>query len=322
MESFRISSELGVAREHLAEHEHIPRPSCRTGVARGGRFPWCATFRAVHSWRLRRSRHATVSLRLNVGSLTADTTLIVNDRFITSVRWEPILAAIATNSSTRSVRGVVVDSTNRPLADVHISVRGFETKSTDLLGRFRIQLPAHQSVVLDVRRLGFMPVQYSLSGGDDTALVIRMMPVVQQLAKVNVTDRAVGSARLQGFEERLNSRRHATTGGFFITAEDIERRKPDLTTSLFTEIPAMRVVRIGMTEYGVFGISRDSRGGTPCPATIFLDGQRLTDVSVNSIIQPLDIAGIEVYPSANAAPTQYQSLNGGCAVVLIWTKAG
>jgi hypothetical protein len=32
------------------------------------------------------------------------------------------------------------------------------------------------------------------------------------------------------------------------------------------------------------------------------------------------LAGIEVYTRGTRAPTAYQSLNGSCAVVLIWTR--
>jgi hypothetical protein len=33
------------------------------------------------------------------------------------------------------------------------------------------------------------------------------------------------------------------------------------------------------------------------------------------------IAGLEYYPTGNRVPGKYQSLNGGCGVVLIWTKS-
>jgi hypothetical protein len=241
---------------------------------------------------------------------------------ITVFLWAPIVVVAAAPVAARIVRGVVVDSGSRPVRDVRISARGLAAVATDDLGRFRVQLAAREAVALDLRRLGFMPARYSLAPGGDTALVITMLPAVQQLAAVEVSDRALGSARLAGFEQRLRDRGHATTDGYFVTRADIERRKPDLTTSLLTAIPGMRVLRIGLSDYGVFGISRDSRGGAPCPATIYLDGQRMPDMAIDAVVQPLDIAGIEVYPSANAAPAQYQNLNGGCAVVLIWRRGG
>jgi hypothetical protein len=45
-------------------------------------------------------------------------------------------------------------------------------------------------------------------------------------------------------------------------------------------------------------------------------------VPVDQLVSPDNIAGIEVYSSANAAPADYHLLNGGCSVILIWTKTG
>jgi hypothetical protein len=41
---------------------------------------------------------------------------------------------------------------------------------------------------------------------------------------------------------------------------------------------------------------------------------------VNDEISITTVAAIEVYPKAVGAPPRYQSLNGNCGVILIWTK--
>ena len=41
---------------------------------------------------------------------------------------------------------------------------------------------------------------------------------------------------------------------------------------------------------------------------------------LDDIVALNTIAGIEVYPRSVQAPPKYQSLNGLCGVILIWTK--
>jgi hypothetical protein len=44
------------------------------------------------------------------------------------------------------------------------------------------------------------------------------------------------------------------------------------------------------------------------------------DDAVNGIALPTHVAAMEIYPRGVSAPPQYQSRNGTCGVVLIWTK--
>jgi hypothetical protein len=41
---------------------------------------------------------------------------------------------------------------------------------------------------------------------------------------------------------------------------------------------------------------------------------------IDELVNPTSVAAMEVYPRAVQAPPQYQSLNGVCGVILIWTK--
>jgi hypothetical protein len=66
--------------------------------------------------------------------------------------------------------------------------------------------------------------------------------------------------------------------------------------------------------------------------TIYVDGVRFYSLSesknqvdqnhifINDLVSANSIAGIEVYPRSVTAPPKYQSLNGTCGVILIWTK--
>jgi hypothetical protein len=60
--------------------------------------------------------------------------------------------------------------------------------------------------------------------------------------------------------------------------------------------------------------------------TVYMDRIRIVgtlsgkDERVNELLAPTHVAGIEIYPHAVSAPPEFQSLNGNCGVVLIWTK--
>jgi len=41
---------------------------------------------------------------------------------------------------------------------------------------------------------------------------------------------------------------------------------------------------------------------------------------IDDLISTNTVAAIEVYPTAVNAPPRYQTLNGNCGVILIWTK--
>ncbi len=42
--------------------------------------------------------------------------------------------------------------------------------------------------------------------------------------------------------------------------------------------------------------------------------------SMNGIINPNEVAAIEIYPLGVSMPAMYQHLNGTCGVIAIWTK--
>jgi hypothetical protein len=265
-------------------------------------------------------RGQPVILRLAVGEFAADTTVAIDENFLTSFTWNAKLVPRANSSRTRVIQGSVVDSSNRALAAVQVSTPHGSTVLTDERGRFRLRVSATSDVTIDFRRLGLTPTRYSFAEGSDTSLTIVMLPSAVQLDEVRVSERPTASARLAGFEQRLRDRRTGTSDAVFITADEIEQRKPDLTTSMMSEVPGLRIVRVGPNDYAVFSIARGK--GSSCPATFYLDGQRIPDITINDIVRPDELAGIEVYPSSIAAPAQYRPMNGGCAVVLLWRKGG
>ncbi|HSA56731.1 MAG TPA: hypothetical protein VLE53_13560, partial [Gemmatimonadaceae bacterium] len=137
------------------------------------------------------------------------------------------------------------------------------------------------------------------------------------------------------FYERMRDAEKGINRGFFITPEELDRRKPDLITRVFQGIPGLSVQfppgRDGRRDKVVYGPLRTGPGGDRCAMTIYLDGLRVfptlgggagtrVDDSLDTLVIPTDVAAIEIYPYPVDAPPQYQSLNGRCGVILLWTK--
>lgn len=239
----------------------------------------------------------------------------------------------------RVVRGVVIDTADRPVPSVTIQVASRPPVLTDDSGRFRLEIAHRDRVSFDVRRVGFLPSRFGLVAGGDTTIAITVFPTAQQLPTVDVTANEVDrSLDITGFNQRLRERDHGTNSGIFITAAEIEKRQPSRVTQLFEDLPGVLVCRTGVSGYvgktcgltGAHLIPNDNGPGyVRCPITVFLDGIRLnsrmkqsSDVDIDAFMQPFDIAGLEYYPSGNRLPSQFQLLNGSCGAVLVWTKRG
>jgi hypothetical protein len=220
--------------------------------------------------------------------------------------------------------GTVNDKFGKPLS-AHVTVWGTDTgTTTDGRGRFRLSgLPGGTQTV-EVRAIGFQPIErvVALSAGDPTTVDILLRDRVRALEGVNVTAMAT-RARLKPFYDRMRDADRGINRGYFITEEEIERRKPAFLTSLFYNLPTVNVLR-GMSPLDDIVI-----GSRRCKMTIYLDNIRLfgtlhgaegTEGGINRLVPPSHVAAVEVYPNAVNAPPDYQLLNGTCGIILIWTK--
>jgi len=230
------------------------------------------------------------------------------------------------NLSATILRGRVVEESGVPLSYANVQVNYGTRFLADDSGRF--QFPYEGGTrTLFVRRIGFEPVELSLTAKPDSALRIVLKPVAMQLKEVNVVaaGAAYRSLDIHGFYGRMRDAERGINYGYFVTPEDLERRKPNWVTQMAEALPSVRILgpncgpRVapgGDTICGVNG----------CKMTVYLDNIRIvgrlrgSDDAVNGIALPNHVAAMEIYPRGVTSPPQYQSQNGTCGVVLIWTK--
>lgn len=251
---------------------------------------------------------ATVTLARR-GGLTRDFVLAAADA-----------APPEVNPSDRVMHGRVQDESGQPLSYANIQLNFGRRFLADDSGRFRVPYPGTGSATVIIRRIGFEPAEVSLREMPDTALRVRLRQIPTQLKGITVTGAsAYRSLDTYGFYGRMRDVERGINHGYFITPEDLEKRKPAYITQMVEGFPTVRVEGPRPLTYVI-------KGSMECKMTVYLDNIRIVgkvgrvDDFVNDLVAPSHVAAMEIYPRAINAPPAYQAMAGTCGVVLIWTK--
>jgi hypothetical protein len=171
------------------------------------------------------------------------------------------------------------------------------------------------------------------------------------LPEQRITGRAAFmSLDLNGFYRRMRDAERGVSHGYFMTPEDFESRRPFEITQMVEGLPAVLVRRAGNgdpkkailvgqpckprtdPDPACVRIGSDMEGASSarifrCVMTVYLDRVRIVgrvgggpDDFINEMVVPSSVAAMEVYPRGTGAPPEFQSMNGSCGVVLLWTK--
>lgn len=230
-----------------------------------------------------------------------------------------VLLAVPTRGVAQIISGTLLETGSAaPLREGVVSLLDEDSVSvaasrTDSLGAFALAIPRAGTYRLRAEHAGYLAAAsppLSLGSLDTLQVEFSLARDVVVLEPLVVTAR---SRRLTAAARRFYDRAGTSAGGTFITREEIERQHPLQTTDLFRSIPGVQTTPM----MGGSGVT--VRGG--CRPTVFVDGIRVNGYrSIDDLVQPMDLEGVEVYRAAHQAPVEYGGLRAGCAVVLLWTR--
>lgn len=219
-------------------------------------------------------------------------------------------------TSHGTVAGVVRDSSGGGIGGAEISIAGTGLRAhTNAQGEFRLTNVPAGTVTVVVRRLGFTPTVASTVIGINEAAVMTVIvaPLAQSLATVIVRGdrRFEDHGRLAGFYQR----RARSSGGHYITREQIDQRNPAQLTDLFRSVPGARIYSSTFTNVVRFR-------GMRCAPLVWLDGFPATAAEFDlDALDPYIIEAIEVYLGVATVPPEFRWVRGGgsCGAIVIWT---
>lgn len=273
-------------------------------------------------------RGSTLKLQFSAPNFRNDSASVVLGR-VPDVREFTLEASDAplpeVNPSDKVLSGRVVDESGTPLSYANVQLNFKQRFMADDSGRFQVPMPVGSATLL-VRRIGFEPAELRLVTMPDTMVRVILKPIPVQLKGVMVTAASpFRSLDIHNFYTRMKEYERGGSRGYFITPEDIERRRPAWITQMAEGLPSIRVcasASIICRSGHPLGEMIIGRNG--CKMTVYVDNIRVVggrrDEPLNMVVSAGMVAAMEVYPTALNAPPQFPSTNGTCGIVVIWTK--
>lgn len=234
-----------------------------------------------------------------------------------------LLMLVAAPSLARAqvtMRGVVRDSADRPIANAEVlATPGSHRARTDSLGRFVMANIGGGKYTVHARKLGYSSGEATADVHEGTVDVT--VTLEHRMANLDtVVVRADGTCpdrSLDGFE----CRRARGGNGVFMDYLDIDDKDPVSTADLFRDIPGFHVdvrpTRIGNRRVPV-------ANGLHCLISL-VDGRPATAANFVPDL-PWDLMALEVYPTAADVPKEYlhyvneSARSERCGVAIYWDQ--
>jgi len=303
----------------VSQQRRVPAQTSEDGTYRICDLPGADT--VIGSAELANRRSGLVEIGIPIGGIARRDFSLGDSSSAIAVRADSGAAANASADVQRAttvlrgsaaLSGLVHGADGKPMQGATIMVwgTGLETRSRPD-GRFTLTgLPAGTFSV-EARMLGYEPkrVAVDLSPQTPVAVDLEFKDRVQQLSRVVVMGKPSRTASdIVGFLERSRNGM-----GHYITGSDETLKHALTVTDALRATPGIQVV-----PGSGFGHVILMRGG--CVPVVYVDGMQMQDgyETLDDIVPPQQVAGMEIYAGLGEAPVKYQS--NGCGVLLVWTK--
>lgn len=220
-------------------------------------------------------------------------------------------------TSRRELVGLVRDPNGNPIEGATVEVSAGTSARTNAKGAFQLWTPGIDTVTINIKRLGFSPVEAMISARNrqwDTVMV-ELERNSQRLVGVNVTEEKTrGALALSTLPDRIR-----VGLGQFVTREDIVARNTAKSSDLMQLKRGIKVVRLAGGRNGVRFVSYTNKGN--CAPDFWLDGVRARGMELDDILAS-DIEAIELYESFASLPHQFTPSGAAvpCGTIVVWTR--
>ena len=208
--------------------------------------------------------------------------------------------------------GTVVSTADwQPLANAEVGIVNGPRTRANQLGEWTLTGIPAGTRLLEVRAVSYYPERRAVDVVANAPIVrVALATMKSVLDTVKVTASLRNRIDRSGFADRRRS-----GVGHYLTADDVAKRAPIVTTDLLRN---MSGVRYNTADEGILVRGAVSEWCTP---EIYLDGRPLRGLLFDELdnwVHPDEIAGIEVYAGITT-PVQYQTGLTGCGSIVIWT---
>lgn len=247
-----------------------------------------------------------------------------------------------------SLSGIVWDSAQEaPVIGATVRIAQLDKDvRTDTTGRFWLGAMSPGRYRLEIRRMGYVALDTSLSVSGEAVAIIRVVASPQPLGGIAVTAPATASDLMAGFEVRRKQ-----GAGRFLTREDLDKAGDRQLTEVIKKLGgSIRIIRNQSEAYIATTLQQASGAMKPgcsvpvggdvrgymlecanmrgCLVQVFVDGMKIfgQGPDKNEIPPNLDefliknLQGIEFYSSPSRTPAEFQTTTSQCGTLVIWTR--
>jgi hypothetical protein len=241
--------------------------------------------------------------------------------------------------AAQTVRGKVLDAaTGEGIAEAAVQARSADGHNvgrarTGPDGSFQMPLRAAATVRIEAQRAGYRTTLTD-------ALPVDLREAVEVEVRLSAAALAIEPLRVTARVEPPHRRNLELNGyygrerqgiGEYLRREDIEKRASSNLAQVLQRVPGTSILYRGSHQYVFFprngspSLNTSIRGapGNACLPRLFVDGSRVTydaQNDINSVVNPNQVEGIEIFRGPSEIPVQYNDSNSMCGVILIWTR--